>query len=406
MLLAKTKGNGYGWGFLSFGFGLAFGFPTMMFAYISAFFNPAAVLFQWVVGNISGTDFLALSFSELAGAFAGAVLVWLTFLPHFNIVPEPPTVEQNDPFASDTLLNVGFGRHFSPTELNIGSYNNDPLANYQALHPTVALHRTVRDIGDVLGVIRSDITRRREQLLKDLAEVNNGEQRREMESQLRELDQHTRTLDEHQFKARAAEMAIEQTAPKGGVLRSRSNVGKKSTQDPEEGVTAEVIKVVSPAEARYQAELIADQNIKLGIFSTRPAIYAPAHNFLCEFICTVTLLVVVNLVAERGSMLFEPSRGLWNALFGIWVGFYVFLLVLVIGGPTGLAVNPARDLGPRIAHFLLPIPGKGPSEFIKYGWVPVLAPLAGGAAAGGIFLLINKLNHSDVPAGSILCLEA
>lgn len=383
-----------------------------------------------------------MSFSELAGAFAGAVLVWLTFLPHFNIVPEPPTVEQNDPFASDTLLNVGFGRHFSPTELNIGSYNNDPLANYQALHPTVALHRTVRDIGDVLGVIRSDITRRREQLLKDLAEVKNGEQRREMESQLRELDQHTRTLDEHQFKARAAEMAIEQTVrasegtassangtplgtqrredsatapgarpgipqpPKGGVLRSRSDVGKKSTQDPEEGVTAEVIKVVSPAEARYQAELIADQNIKLGIFSTRPAIYAPAYNFLCEFICTVTLLVVINLVAERGSMLFEPSRGLWNALFGIWVGFYVFLLVLVIGGPTGLAVNPARDLGPRIAHFLLPIPGKGPSEFIKYGWVPVLAPLAGGAAAGGIFLLINKLNHSDVPAGSILCLEA
>ncbi|KFM27923.1 putative glycerol uptake facilitator protein [Auxenochlorella protothecoides] len=349
-LLAKTKGNGYGWGFLSMGFGLAFGFATMMFDHVSAYLNPAACLFQWVVGNINGTEFLALAFSELAGAFLGAILLWLCYLPHFNVVPEPPSVTEQDPFFADPLLGAGANRTFSPTDLAVGGYNNDPLDRHMRMNPGQAIQGTMRDIGAVLGIVHDDIKQRKEELLKSLGRasvVNKDDIRRKIEV----LDERSRTLTEHE-----------------------------------------------------EALLVADQNIKLGIFCTRPAIYAPHWNFLCEFMATVTLLVMANMIAARGSLLYEPARGLFGALFGFILGFFIFLIVLVIGGPTGVAINPARDLGPRIAHWMLPIPGKGPSEFLTYGWIPVIAPLCGGAAAGGLFILIQKFTgETNVPPGSVVC---
>jgi glycerol uptake facilitator protein len=69
------------------------------------------------------------------------------------------------------------------------------------------------------------------------------------------------------------------------------------------------------------------------------------------------------------------------------VGLLVFAIGLSLGGPTGYAINPARDLGPRLAHAVLPIPGKGSSDW-AYAWVPVMAPLAGGAAGAILFRLL------------------
>ena len=69
---------------------------------------------------------------------------------------------------------------------------------------------------------------------------------------------------------------------------------------------------------------------------------------------------------------------------GLLVGLLVFAIGLSLGGPTGYAINPARDLGPRIAHALLPVPGKGPSDW-GYSWVPVLGPLIGGALGGAMY---------------------
>lgn len=85
----------------------------------------------------------------------------------------------------------------------------------------------------------------------------------------------------------------------------------------------------------------------------------------------------------------------------MWAGMLIFILILGMGGPTGIAANPARDFGPRMAHWVLPIPGKGSSEFY-YGWIPVFAPFAGGCAATGLFLAINKMNHSSVPANVVI----
>ena len=77
-----------------------------------------------------------------------------------------------------------------------------------------------------------------------------------------------------------------------------------------------------------------------------------------------------------------------QALKPLYVGLFIVCQVLGLGGPTGFSVNPARDLSPRIAHWLLPIPGKGPSEW-HYSWIPVTAALAGGAVGAELYLAIS-----------------
>lgn len=116
-----------------------------------------------------------------------------------------------------------------------------------------------------------------------------------------------------------------------------------------------------------------DPGLKLAIFSTGPAVRSIPCNALTEFLVTIVLVVVGFAIGSKGV----AASGL-PAGFGpyLW-GMLVWSIGLSLGGPTGYAINPARDLGPRIAHQLLPIAGKGGSDW-GYALVPVLAPLAGG----------------------------
>jgi hypothetical protein len=145
----------------------------------------------------------------------------------------------------------------------------------------------------------------------------------------------------------------------------------------------------------YKAAVTADQNAKLSIFATRPAIYSPIFNFLTEFLSTTSLIFPLLMMLQRSNQMYEAQAFLYDAQLGLFVGFFVFLLVLGLGGPTALAANPARDFGPRCAHFLLPIPGKGKSEFY-YGWIPILAPCLGGCAAAGLYAAVQTMNRSNV----------
>jgi glycerol uptake facilitator protein len=137
----------------------------------------------------------------------------------------------------------------------------------------------------------------------------------------------------------------------------------------------------------------ADQGAKLGIFCTAPAIRHTAGNIISEAIGTAVLLFGILAIAANAQTLSKPgdvdlsfvfSRGLQPLL----VGILVFGIGLSLGGPTGYAINPARDLGPRIAHAILPIPGKGGSDW-EYAWIPVVGPIAGGIAAAGLYYLIG-----------------
>jgi glycerol uptake facilitator protein len=120
-----------------------------------------------------------------------------------------------------------------------------------------------------------------------------------------------------------------------------------------------------------------DPHAKLSIFCTSPAIRALPRNFLSESIATFALVFIVFAIFSKSVAAGGPAAGLGPYL----VASLVWGLGLSLGGPTGYAINPARDLGPRIAHAILPIAGKGSSGW-DYAAIPVFAPLAGGAIAG------------------------
>lgn len=121
----------------------------------------------------------------------------------------------------------------------------------------------------------------------------------------------------------------------------------------------------------------ADPGLKLAVFSTGPAISDTMWNVVTEIIGTFVLVLGVAAIFAQDNPMGIPTAGLGPFI----VGGLVWGIGLSLGGPTGYAINPARDLGPRLAHFLLPIPGKGPSGW-NYAWIPVVAPLIGGLLAG------------------------
>ncbi|QEA40718.1 aquaporin family protein [Pistricoccus aurantiacus] len=121
-------------------------------------------------------------------------------------------------------------------------------------------------------------------------------------------------------------------------------------------------------------QVTEDKGAKLAVFCTDPAIPHTPSNLMSEIIGTFVLVLSVLAIGAN-----EFTEGL-NPLI---IGLLVLAIGLSLGGTTGYAINPARDLGPRLAHFFLPVAGKGGSNW-KYAWIPVVGPLIGGAA-GGLF---------------------
>jgi glycerol uptake facilitator protein len=121
----------------------------------------------------------------------------------------------------------------------------------------------------------------------------------------------------------------------------------------------------------------------LGVFSTSPAIQHTFSNLLSEIIATfILVLAILSIGANKFT----------DGLHPIAVGFLIMTLGLSLAGTTGAALNPARDLGPRIIHFLLPIPTKGDSNW-RYAWIPVVGPILGGCL-GGFFY--NSVFHGKM----------
>lgn len=122
-----------------------------------------------------------------------------------------------------------------------------------------------------------------------------------------------------------------------------------------------------------------DPQKKLAVFCTAPAIRDTLPNFVSEFIATAVLIL---------GLLFIGANRFAEGLNPLVVGALITTIGFCLGGSTGFAINPARDLGPRIAHALLPIARKGPSDW-AYSWIPIAGPLAGGLAGAGIYALIH-----------------
>jgi glycerol uptake facilitator protein len=121
-----------------------------------------------------------------------------------------------------------------------------------------------------------------------------------------------------------------------------------------------------------------DEGLKLGVFCTAPAIYNTPANVITEIIGTFVLVFgIFGIVANAGAVGGGAAAVIGSGLNPLIVGLLVLGIGLSLGGPTGYAINPARDLGPRIAHAVLPIAGKGGNDW-GYSWIPVVGPIIGG----------------------------
>ena len=118
--------------------------------------------------------------------------------------------------------------------------------------------------------------------------------------------------------------------------------------------------------------------VKLGIFCTGPAIRSATPNLISEIIATIVLVL---------GILFIGANKYYEGLNPILLGALIVSIGLSLGGTTGFAINPARDLAPRLAHFILPIPGKGHSDW-GYSWVPVIGPFIGGVLGAWLYKLL------------------
>ncbi len=124
----------------------------------------------------------------------------------------------------------------------------------------------------------------------------------------------------------------------------------------------------------------SDPHAILAVFCTAPAIRHPFYNFITEAVGTFILAL--------GALLMSKPPMTLGTLDALPVALLVLGIGLSLGGPTGYAINPARDLAPRIAHFILPIPGKKDSGW-SYSWIPVLGPIAGGMLAGWLYAFLK-----------------
>jgi glycerol uptake facilitator protein len=132
-------------------------------------------------------------------------------------------------------------------------------------------------------------------------------------------------------------------------------------------------------------DITPDHATKLGVFSTAPAIRKPVHNFLSEALATATLILVIGAIGAKTFAPAGPAPGLAPFL----VGIVVWSIGLSLGATTGYAINPARDLGPRLVQAIMPMPNKGSSDW-TYAPIPVFGPILG-AILAGLFLRLTGL---------------
>jgi glycerol uptake facilitator protein len=136
-----------------------------------------------------------------------------------------------------------------------------------------------------------------------------------------------------------------------------------------------------------------DKDLKLAVFATSPAIRDTPANLAAEIIGTAALAFGIMGIAGNAQTFARPGDVDLSAVFSrglqpLLVGVLVLGVGLSLGGPTGYAINPARDLGPRLAHALLPIPGKRDSDW-AYAWIPIVGPIIGAIAGAALYVTVG-----------------
>ncbi|KAJ3267830.1 hypothetical protein HK104_005597, partial [Borealophlyctis nickersoniae] len=288
-LLPTTKGHAMGFLPVALGFGLAFGFARSMFAYASAAMNPAALMASWVLGDLSAGDFFALAASEFAGAFLAGVLVFLYFWPHFRTVPETVSTPKNN------LLRP---RHaLAPSALRLASYNGHQspsiLDQIKRIKYYLTLGSDRRDSDDLLKVLYGVPVKGDSAALLpsgvDMSGVENGVRRRHS-VQVADLHRRLEKLDRV--------MAESGDATRAEGSKDDLEVIHVDHTPPDVTTTKDHTHHTTNPTALTKALIQADQNTKLAVFATRPAIWLLPHNFFVELVGTAVLVTGALLIED------------------------------------------------------------------------------------------------------------
>ncbi|KAJ3262424.1 hypothetical protein HDU77_000342 [Chytriomyces hyalinus] len=438
-VLPTTKGHALGFGWVAFGFGMSFTFAILIFGFASAHLNPAMLLSLWIRDEISAGDFFALSAAEMCGGFCASVFVYLVYLPHFRTVPEPSgTQDENllrsrdhiDPsalrFASYSTRSHAFSNsntltsHTGPKKslgqrladaryyLLAENFDTDPetvithlIGGTYALHGAeVPFPSGTESVGRNTPVPAAGTTDLEApvQFIPGKASLKRRHslQVADMQRLLRKMERELESKESPNFvnanstNSAAGDLFLPSNAPgkPSDVQAPASNISFRNSLETNHRVQPKLSK----QDAIYRASIIADQATKLSVFATRPAIFLPIHNFFVEMVGTAALIFGASLIDSRFKMIKDPQiqQAENISLKPFLVGMYIMVLVLGLGGPTGFAANPARDMACRLAHLVLPIKGKGSSE-MWYGMVINTGMLVGGALGAGFVIAVDQI---------------
>ncbi|KAJ3102111.1 hypothetical protein HDU97_000753 [Phlyctochytrium planicorne] len=401
----------------------------------------------WVRGDLDAADFFALAFSEMAGGFVAACLVYLLFLPHFKTVPEIGTQSHEEALLRTRDV-------IEPSALRFASYNTKTSASshrtlgerlaearyylsseaYDDAPDKVMEHLVGRTYllhgletpfpRDALGVEGGQVEKKEERKVKRRHSLQVADMQRRLRMAERELSMAGTAVDDFDLPPSRASLddthattsastshspkAVDIQASSAAATAAAAKSSKKKKQAKllqHQPSKTSILTIQAREEALARAALAADQATKLSVFATRPAIYLPVHNFFVEMIGTATLIFGAFLIDDHlksaaldaGPTAAGTVKIVLDVSFSpLLKGLFIMVLVLGLGGPTGFAANPARDLSPRLAHYLLPIPGKGESEW-TYGLVCNLAGILGGAVGGGLYSAVHVVNNAFKP---------
>eukprot|EP00270_Netrium_digitus_P002486 TRINITY_DN12811_c0_g1_i1.p1 TRINITY_DN12811_c0_g1~~TRINITY_DN12811_c0_g1_i1.p1 ORF type:complete len:379 (+),score=71.80 TRINITY_DN12811_c0_g1_i1:130-1266(+) len=330
-LLPGTKGHGVGYMSIAFGFGLGVFLAVQVVGHISSKFNPGVALGAAMVGEITLSKLFICLCGEALGGFIAGILVWVTYAPHFQSLA---ILDSDDPSSHNINWTEG-------NEAIVAQGLSIEASRYASTGNLFPKKTTVVDTGP-------SPPKPMKSKAYSFTALQLGEN------------------DDFEMKVLGLPQRPMKKAVSSRVLQN--------------------IKVsrMTPTHTTIENRIAEDQEIKLAVFCTRPSVMTNFW-FFCtwtEFFGTALLTYAAMTIKDRAELaIVSPTEHqlFQAALEPLLLGFLVFVLVLAIGGMTGPALNPARDLMPRLAHFLLPIPGKGSSEW-WYSWVPVVGPLAGGVA--------------------------
>lgn len=440
-VLGRTKGHALGMGHVSIGFGLAFYIGSAMFGQISAAMNPAMLMAEAFVGLKTWHDALILMIATYMGAFFGALLVYIIYWPHYSVVPSmpkqprwtdnyvqpPPSSATRNAIASYDAHGVGArptaGLRFRKSAVaSTGKKLADILEDNNSLHHHSIQVATLLHQRDPMIAEMNGCAPRAPNL--NMSNVNTGgngiEDSTHSHTHLRRRSLSDGDADsvppDFETYAKQHPMETEQDSKFQNFLSNMQYVCQfdlapaKITEEAEVEAIASIERAATVSslgnlgqkelphedtelKTAYKGILIADQNAKLSSFCTRPAIYHRCANFICETVGTFMLIWAALSILERPKLLAnEDNAKQYDSMISLYIGFLVIPLIMGLGGPTGYAANPARDLGPRFAHFLLPIANKGPSEWY-YSWIPIFGPYTGAFFGALAFYSCRKMNN-------------